>query len=58
MNVFPVAIKLNITADRNTEAEAPVRKAKNHKQNNIIIKRRNLDLFIKEILPIIKRSRP
>jgi hypothetical protein len=31
---LPIAMNVNIMAERNTDADAPVRKAKNHKQES------------------------
>ena len=45
-----MVIKVNITADRNTEAAAPVSKENNHRQLKIKITCANFDFFTNGIL--------
>lgn len=52
---LPMAMNVNITAERNTDADAPVRKAKNHKQESTRTSLIILDRFINGILAKIHK---
>ena len=49
LNVIPMAMKVNITAERRTDADAPVTKENIHRPANNRIKRITLERFTKGI---------